>query len=338
MNDNGYVYVLMNPSMENLVKIGKSVRDPKERAKELSSTTGVPTPFVVVYDYYFESCALAENYVHSYLENKGYRVSNNREFFEIPIKEAIDAVMQASKHFGKFIPKDENLFDEEGVFTSDTEDDLIDDLNFEEKIKEPWEDMFLIADTFYYGLGEELQDYEEAMKYYLQSIKLGSVEAYCKIGEMYNLGQGVIENKTKAFQYFKEGAKKGDTNCYAEMGELFNEQENIENALKSWKRYFELTIGNVDFVHAHYYISFIIHNELELKYIDKLINVKNELLGFAQKGIDMAHEQGYDTMPVWEKEIRFIRQFVIDTSENKDSTENRMEIPKPKSIWGKLFN
>ena len=33
-SDNGYVYVLMNPQMENLVKIGKTTRTPAERAKE----------------------------------------------------------------------------------------------------------------------------------------------------------------------------------------------------------------------------------------------------------------------------------------------------------------
>ena len=102
MNDNGYVYVLMNPSMQNLVKIGKTKREPEERAKELSSTTGVPTPFVVVYNCYFESCSNAESFIHKYLEHKGFRVSSNREFFEIPIKDAIDSVLKAKEHFGEF--------------------------------------------------------------------------------------------------------------------------------------------------------------------------------------------------------------------------------------------
>ena len=83
MNDNGYVYVLMNPSMQNLVKIGKTKREPEERAKELSSTTGIPTPFVVVYSCYFESCSEVEYFIHKYLETEGFRVSSNREFFEI---------------------------------------------------------------------------------------------------------------------------------------------------------------------------------------------------------------------------------------------------------------
>ena len=86
MSDSGYVYVLINPSMENLVKIGKTKREPNERAKELSSTTGVPTPFIVVYDCYFESCSEAEIFVHTYLENKGFRVSSIENFLKSQLK------------------------------------------------------------------------------------------------------------------------------------------------------------------------------------------------------------------------------------------------------------
>jgi hypothetical protein len=47
MLDPGYIYVLINQSMEGFIKVGKTARDPKERAKELSQATGVPTPFMV---------------------------------------------------------------------------------------------------------------------------------------------------------------------------------------------------------------------------------------------------------------------------------------------------
>lgn len=88
----GYVYVMTNSSIEGQVKIGKTTRDPYERAKELSSATGVPTPFVVVYYKPFKDCHFAEKTIHQYLEKKGYRVSNNREFFSMSIPEAIDVV------------------------------------------------------------------------------------------------------------------------------------------------------------------------------------------------------------------------------------------------------
>lgn len=88
----GYVYVMINSSIDGLVKIGKTTRDPNERAKELSSATGVPTPFVVVFYKEFADCDMAESQIHQFLEDAGCRISDNREFFRVPVKEAIDVV------------------------------------------------------------------------------------------------------------------------------------------------------------------------------------------------------------------------------------------------------
>lgn len=348
MNDNGYVYVLMNPSMGNLVKIGKSTRNPQDRAKELSASTGVATPFVVVYDYYFESCSEAEQYVHTNLENNGYRVSKRREFFEIPIKDAIDAVMKASNHFGEFTPSQANIVDEEGVFNSDGEDDLLKDLDYEEKIAEPWEEMFEIAETHYYGHGDEIVDYDEAMHYYLQAIKLGSVESYCKIGSMYTQGSGVRIDNNKAFQYFKEGAKKGDINCYAEMAQLFEEQDKIDNALKCWKKYFELTSSEINYLQGNAYISFVFNNKLPLNYIDQLLVVKKEIYDFQLYCIDLAYQNGSDfIIPGYKKVLKYIESNVVDQSQKfKDQESSVVDQPekfknfvstKPKSFWKKIF-
>jgi len=75
----GYIYVLINPSMDGLVKIGKTSRDPKDRVKELGAVTGVPTPFILVFDAYVNDCDQAEKYIHARLKHK--RVADNREFF-----------------------------------------------------------------------------------------------------------------------------------------------------------------------------------------------------------------------------------------------------------------
>lgn len=88
----GYVYVMINPSLPNLVKIGKTSREPNERAKELSSATGVPTPFILVYYKPFRDCNLAETIIHHFFEEKGARVNGNREFFQVPTTEAIDLI------------------------------------------------------------------------------------------------------------------------------------------------------------------------------------------------------------------------------------------------------
>lgn len=95
--DSGSIYLLMNPSMPGLFKIGKTTRETGQRIKELNSATGVPTSFVLVYETFVSDCHAAERYVHDRLDV--YRVSNNREFFKLASSTAIDVILEAK---GKF--------------------------------------------------------------------------------------------------------------------------------------------------------------------------------------------------------------------------------------------
>lgn len=93
----GYLYLLMNPSMPGRIKVGKTERSPAERARELGSATGVPEPFLNVFELYVEDCDRAERHVHAVLTQKGFRVSPNREFFTAPSSEAIAVMLDAQK-------------------------------------------------------------------------------------------------------------------------------------------------------------------------------------------------------------------------------------------------
>lgn len=74
----GYVYILTNPSMPGLVKIGKTTRSPEGRANELYQT-GVPTPFKVEAKIYSPDCDDLETTLHEQYSER--RVSAAREFF-----------------------------------------------------------------------------------------------------------------------------------------------------------------------------------------------------------------------------------------------------------------
>ena len=90
----GYLYILMNPAMPGLIKIGKTTRRPTDRTRELSAATGVPVPFVVIYELMVDDCHQAEKRVHETLDH--YRVNDGREFFKMATSDAID-VMHAVK-------------------------------------------------------------------------------------------------------------------------------------------------------------------------------------------------------------------------------------------------
>lgn len=85
----GYIYLLVNPSMPGLVKVGRTGQPPSRRATALGGATGVPTPFEVVFEVLVPDQRAAEAYVHRALEERGCRVSGNREFFAVQPDEVI---------------------------------------------------------------------------------------------------------------------------------------------------------------------------------------------------------------------------------------------------------
>jgi hypothetical protein len=100
----GYIYVLQNPSMGNLLKIGKTSRSGEHRIAELSAATGVPTPFILAYEVLVEDSSTAEAIIHQRLEGEGYRVAGNREFFNVDLKTAIETVHAAQRHVAGITP------------------------------------------------------------------------------------------------------------------------------------------------------------------------------------------------------------------------------------------
>ena len=82
----GWVYILSNESLPEMVKVGYTSKAPEGRAKELSGDTGVPTPFVVEYEVLIEDAHRCEQNVHRYLSDK--RVNDNREFFRCSIDDS----------------------------------------------------------------------------------------------------------------------------------------------------------------------------------------------------------------------------------------------------------
>jgi hypothetical protein len=93
----GFVYILLNPSFPNHVKIGRTARDPQKRASELSRQTGVPDDFIVLYDEIVADAKEVEKLLHA--KFSAYRPKKNKEFFQIPPKEAIKALQELSTKF-----------------------------------------------------------------------------------------------------------------------------------------------------------------------------------------------------------------------------------------------
>ena len=87
MESNEIVYVLANPAMPGLVKIGKTTQaDVSLRMNQLY-TTGVPVPFECVYAIEVTDCTKVESALHVAFGPS--RINPNREFFKIDSEQAI---------------------------------------------------------------------------------------------------------------------------------------------------------------------------------------------------------------------------------------------------------
>ena len=82
----GTVYVLTNPAMPNIVKIGKTTRNVELRLADLYST-GVPLPFECEYAAKVKDVDKTEKAFHTAFEPS--RVNPRREFFNINPEQAI---------------------------------------------------------------------------------------------------------------------------------------------------------------------------------------------------------------------------------------------------------
>lgn len=102
---NGYVYVLSNPRMKGLLKIGISSRPVSERMAELSAATGVPTPFQLEAYFVSDDPEGHERQIHMALaETKG----KGKEFFEVPLSRALRVIESICKKSPAFSKKTTN--------------------------------------------------------------------------------------------------------------------------------------------------------------------------------------------------------------------------------------
>ncbi len=194
--------------------------------KELSSSTAAPTPFVLAFDVYVDDCSAAEAYLHTLLGRRGYRVSENREFFNAPLKEVIKAMLAVE---GTRTPSQDKPDRPASApaLTSSTGGPVAE-----------WENVLEEAHAYYHGEGDTIEDKKEALKLFKQAARLEAPDAFYALGIMCRDGEGCEKNTEEALEHFKTGVAKGSDECHAEMALLFLEQGHLENAHKCWAKYF----------------------------------------------------------------------------------------------------
>ena len=93
-----WVYILSNPDYPKThLKIGYTKNLPEERAKQISSATGVIRPFKVEWAFKCFNGEIVEKMIHNKL--RAHRINNQKEFFHIGLDEAKEIITLIGNKF-----------------------------------------------------------------------------------------------------------------------------------------------------------------------------------------------------------------------------------------------
>lgn len=87
----GWVYVVSNPSMAGLLKVGFSMKDPNIRVRDFDSAA-TPTPYRLEFDMLVVEPRMVEQAAHSLLRS----LNAGKEWFRCSLDQAKDALLQAA--------------------------------------------------------------------------------------------------------------------------------------------------------------------------------------------------------------------------------------------------
>jgi len=259
MNE-GWIYVLVNSSLPGLAKVGRTCRQPAERAAELSAATGVATPFVLAFDQPFADCVAAEAEIHAELDRRGLRVAANREFFRGATSDIVRVILEAAGT-AKAAPAQR---------------------------KASAERLLAEAEESLFGLGETLRDLAEAERLYRLAAARGSLIALERLGAIYNETDSSRTGRRRAMRALKDGAARGNYYCYCEMARLFAREREMENFAKAWFLFFarraaamlpEVETGDTRYITAlRSYIDLCLEIGIEPQHLSELRNFADALM------------------------------------------------------------
>lgn len=226
---NGYIYVLVNPAMPGLAKVGKTGRNPSERSSELSSATGVPSPFIVVFQQPVPNIDFAEHWVHQELERMGNRHSSSREFFNAPLHEVVAVVSKCAQ---LTYPTDAVTHLE--IHEAENTDDLA-------------EQLFEIGEAFEHGTSTTLPNSVEAVKFYEQAAALNHRASCLALSNIYQRGTPTVrKDLQKALIFEQKSANMGWWFSHANMANIFFKTGQYEHEKLHRNVFFDKALTETD--------------------------------------------------------------------------------------------
>jgi TPR repeat protein len=239
----GWVYVITNPAMPNILKIGFSTKDPQLRAQEFYHTNS-PHPFIVEYDVLVESPRNFEQLIHKELSH----LNEGKEWFRCSVSEAVSAIreiigneiiLENLKHNNDIVVDRINI-NIEYAKRGDPDaqcslgnayyngygisQDSVQALYWYQKAAEQGNvDAQYNLGNAYFNDSCTNRDYKKAFYWYKKAAENGDPDAQCSLGNAYYNGYGISQDSVQAFYWYQKAAKKGDPNAQHYLGLMYRD-------------------------------------------------------------------------------------------------------------------
>jgi hypothetical protein len=283
----GFVYVLLNSSMPGLVKVGLTTRDPEERAAELASATGVPSPFIVAYRRWVSDCQTVEAFIHERLAILGHRHSLAREFFNAPPWVVIDLLASLPDLSGSDSPSPS--------------------VSPEGADSRPWKSLWEEAEALQYGRGDTITDVRRAMQKYSSAAKLGCPAAYSRLAELTFEGARSEGQTEKALDWIYKGIERGHYVCHFTLAKLHSGSQSRVGVRKALNAFFRERAERIDAdTEERLHVTFDLHHliasetasflELDSNAAGQLRELSSTLLKYYDDSIAFFVDRGNESL------------------------------------------
>ena len=132
---------------------------------------------------------------------------------------------------------------------NDSSDQLLERIAYQQKITEEILASAQFNLGYMYDIGEGVtQDKVEAVKWYRKAAEQGHSDAQCNLGLMYDNGEGVAEDKFEAVKWYRKAAKQGLARAQFNLGKKYDKGEGVaQNKFEAVKWYRKAAEqGNID--------------------------------------------------------------------------------------------
>jgi hypothetical protein len=220
----GYVYALINPSQEGLVRIEVTRGDPAQGAKDISIASNAESPYIVIFEQWFQDCKAALAFIQDHLAE--HESSEKGGFISASNTEAIRAILEAKSRL-------EPPNRPEQTAESNTLEDTA-----KRNRRNFCRQLLTEGQRYQYGDPSTPKDESEAIKVYEKAIDMNCFDANRLIGTLY-YERYVFKTASdldlrKALKYYEDDISNGNSRCWGDAARCYEKLRAYRNAEICW--------------------------------------------------------------------------------------------------------